>query len=204
KTRAQVEFLVEKGPLSPNVLERVEDIKILDYTLNTQSVQSVMTSANSEIDPMTNYTPSNVASLDLAKKMFNHLIPKTKAWSQCFNRAHIWARQLAKNYGVKSQKILIYYTKRYRKEVDKKWWFHIAPVVSVNGEKYVLDREFTREPHLALAWEEIFRAKMISKRVGPRGYQCKQIKNIKEYYDAANTNYEYCNIQYTSMYYWEP
>lgn len=206
ETRAQVELTIEKGPLAPDALEKIEDVTILEMNLQlqTENILSHLSNLNDEVDPMTNFTPSNVESLSLATKMFHHLINRTKTWSQCFNRAHIWARQLAKDYGVKSQKILIYYTQRYRREVDKKWWFHIAPMISVNGEKYVLDREFTNKPYTALAWEKIFRGKMLAKGVGPKNYQCKLIRNIKEYYDSANTNYEYCNIQYTSMYYWEP
>lgn len=198
KTRAQVELNLEAGPINPEVLERVTDIKIM------KAFASQAMTTNEEVTPMTNYTPSNVDSVQSATRMFNHLNPKTKRWSQCFNRAHIWAKQLYNDFRVNSQKILIYYTKRYREDVDKKWWFHIAPVVSVNGESYVLDREFTTKPHLASDWENIFTAKMRSKRVAPTNYRCKQIKNISEYYNSSNQAYEFCNIQYTSMYYWEP
>ena len=89
--------------------------------------------------------------------------------------------------------------KKYRKEVSKKWWFHIAPMVDVNGEYFVMDREFTRKPITDKNWEQIF-----TQKIGKPSYRCKQIDNIQEYYDDTNTNNEYCNIQHTSMYYWEP
>ena len=134
--------------------------------------------------------------------MFGKLKDRTKSFTQCFNRAHIWARQMHKDYAVKSQKILIYYTKKYRAEVDGKWWFHIAPMITVNEDKYVMDREFTNAPTTDANWEAIFTKKMKSKGIGPADYRCGKIKNISEYY--ADANPDYCNIQHTSMYYWEP
>ena len=106
------------------------------------------------------------------------------------------------NHGTKSMKILIYYTKRFRQEIGGKWWFHIAPMISVEGEHYVMDKEFTRGPVTDVEWEQIFTKKMEEK--GVHGYRCKVIQNIKEYYEEYNQNNEYCNIQVTSMYYWEP
>jgi hypothetical protein len=103
---------------------------------------------------------------------------------------------------VKSMKILIYYTKKYRREIDGKWWFHIAPMIDINGQNFVMDREFTNKPITDTQWEKIFTKKMEAK--GVFGYRCKVIKNIKEYYNNYNQQNEYCNIQVTSMYYWEP
>ncbi|MAZ50023.1 MAG: hypothetical protein CME65_15785 [Halobacteriovoraceae bacterium] len=154
------------------------------------------------LHPMTNYTPSNIDGVDRATELFNELAEGSRWMSQCFNRAHLWSRQLDKEHGVKSMKILIYYTKRFRNEIGGKWWFHIAPMVDVNGEHYVLDKEFTRAPVTEENWEHIFTRKMEEK--GIYGYRCKVIQNISEYYDDYNQNNEYCNIQITSMYYWEP
>ena len=71
------------------------------------------------LHPMTNYTPSNVDGVDRATELFNELAEGGRWMSQCFNRAHLWSRQLDKEHGVKSMKILIYYTKRFRNEYQK-------------------------------------------------------------------------------------
>lgn len=155
-----------------------------------------------EVHPMSNYTPSNVDSMDLAKELFDSLKDRTKWFTQCFNRAHIWAKQMYNSHQVESMKILIYYTKKYRREIKGKWWFHIAPMIDVNGEHVVLDKEFFRGPVSATTWEKKFTSKMEAK--GIKGYRCKVIKNIKEFYDEENQKNEYCNIQVASMYYWEP
>lgn len=190
----EVELEVEDSMvLHPDTVERIEDVQIIEeITPELQESDALLT-------PMTGYNPSNVESYEKANEIFLSLNDSTKWFSQCFNRAHIWAKEMFDNYGVHSMKILIYYTKRYRREVSKKWWFHIAPMVSVNGDFYVMDREFTRNPVSDTEWEQIF-----TKKMGDTDYRCKKIDNIKEFYNEENTNNEFCNIQHTSMYYWEP
>lgn len=193
----QVELEVEDAMvLHPDTVERIEEVRLLEAPV---SVEVPEVALEAELNPMTGYSPSNVESLDKATEVFNSLNNNTKWFSQCFNRAHIWAKEMFNNYNIHSMKILIYYTKRYRREVSKKWWFHIAPMVSVNGDYYVMDREFTRNPVTDTEWEKIF-----TKKMGNTDYRCKKIDNIKEFYDEENTQNEFCNIQHTSMYYWEP
>jgi hypothetical protein len=188
----KVELEVEEGLHFEysNAIEKILDVELLEKEIVDEETM---------LTPMTDYQPSNVESYEKATEIFKGLITKTKMFSQCFNRAHIWAKQMYDNHNVDSMKILIYYTKKYRKEVSKKWWFHIAPMVDVNGQFYVMDREFTRKPVTDVQWEKIFTGKMNNPT-----YRCKKIANIKEYYDSNNMNNEYCNIQHTSMYYWEP
>jgi len=189
----EVELEIEDSMiLNPETVERIEAVEIIESN-------KTMSEEVSNLTPMTGYKASNVESYDKAMEIFNSLNGKTKWFSQCFNRAHIWAKQMYDNYQVDSMKILIYYTKKYRAEVSKKWWFHIAPMIDVNGQYYVMDREFTREPVTDSKWESIF-----TKKMGNTDYRCKKIDNIKEFYDEDNTNNEFCNIQHTSMYYWEP
>lgn len=178
--------------LNPETVERIEAVDIV--LPETEEVVAPVS-----LTPMTDYKASNVESYEVAQKIFSSLNNSTKMFSQCFNRAHVWAKQMYDNFQVDSMKILIYYTKRYRREVSKKWWFHIAPMIDVNGQYYVMDREFTRKPVTDASWESIFTSKM-----GNTDYRCKKIDNIKEFYDEENTNTEFCNIQHTSMYYWEP
>jgi hypothetical protein len=192
----EVELEVESGVEfnDPKKIEKILDVKLLSHMS-----EAIREEDHTYLTPMSGYRASNVASLDEASAIFKTLITDTKMFSQCFNRAHIWAKQMYDNFNVHSMKILIYYTKKYRAEVSKKWWFHIAPMIDVNGEYMVMDREFTRNPVSDEKWEKIFTNKM-----GNIDYRCKKIDNIKEYYDANNMNNEFCNIQHTSMYYWEP
>lgn len=190
----EVELEVEDSMvLHPDTVERIEDVQIIE------EIAPELQESDALLTPMTGYSPSNVESYEKANEIFLSLNDSTKWFSQCFNRAHIWAKEMFDNYAVHSMKILIYYTKRYRREVSKKWWFHIAPMVSVNGDFYVMDREFTRNPVTDTEWEQIF-----TKKMGDTDYRCKKIDNIKEFYNEENTNNEFCNIQHTSMYYWEP
>lgn len=189
----KIEIEIEEGPQfdNPNKIEKITNVELLEQEEVIQ--EEVL------LTPMSDYQASNVESYEKATEIFKSLNGRTKGFSQCFNRAHIWAKQMNQNYGVDSMKILIYYTKKYRKEVSKKWWFHIAPMVDVNGQFYVMDREFARKPITDANWEKIF-----IKKMNKPSYRCKKIDNIKEYYDSNNMNNEYCNIQHTSMFYWEP
>ena len=106
-----------------NSVEKITNVEILEEEVDTQET---------DLTPMTAYQASNVDSFEKATEIFKSLNGDTKGFSQCFNRAHIWAKQMNQNHGVDSMKILIYYTKKYRTEVSKRWWFHIAPMVDVN------------------------------------------------------------------------
>jgi hypothetical protein len=189
-TLVNIEF--DEEMVAPR-LDRVQRITSIEPSESLPELASF-----GQLDPLSGFTTTNLSDRNQAMELFSGLYTKRKFTSQCFNRAHIWAKQMY-DQGVASEKILIYYTRRYRKEVNGRWWFHIAPMVTVNGEKYVMDREFTRVPVTADAWEGMFNR--LKERTG---YRCKPIRHISEYYDQKNQQEEYCNIQVTSMYYWEP
>jgi hypothetical protein len=151
------------------------------------------------IHPMSGFIPTNVDGQEKAQEIFDSLNDKTKRRSQCFNRAHIWSKSMWDNYKIKSMKIFIFYTKKFREEVSDKWWFHVAPMINVNGELMVMDREFTRTPKTAEQWERIF-----TKKMNNPGYRCIKMDNISTYYENNNYYNEFCNIEYSSMYHWGP
>lgn len=104
-----------------------------------------------------NYSVTKVESLEKVTKIFNELKTDTTRSSQCYNRAMAWSYDIFKEYGVKHEKVLIYYTNKYRKEIDKKWGFHIAPLITVEGgKKYTLDREFHQRPYELQDWIQWF------------------------------------------------
>lgn len=102
------------------------------------------------------YSVTNVESVSKAVQIFNKMKTKTTRSSQCYNRAMAWSYDMFKDYGIKHEKVLIYYTNKYRDELDRKWGFHIAPLITVNGEKYAMDREFHKEPFKLNDWVKWF------------------------------------------------
>ncbi|MEX0799066.1 MAG: protein-glutamine glutaminase family protein [Bacteriovoracaceae bacterium] len=190
--RAAVELELESNlPLkSEYAIEQIVDAVLLPTPVNPDSPALGLSEE---------FTPTNIKNLAKAKQMFSELLPANKWGDQCFNRAHIWNRQMHKDHRVKSEKIFIFYTRKYRREINGKWWFHTAPMITLQGQKTVMDKEFTNGPLSTADWEKIFNVPMQRD-----GYRCKFIEGISEYYNESNDQSEYCNIQYSSMYYWEP
>lgn len=182
--------------MSNEVPEMILDAAIAD----AQDTRESVFSANDEFLELQEYEPTNVGSLEKAAEIFQSLYQRTRRWTECYNRAHIWNRQMHKDHGVKSEKIFIFYTSKYRRTYRWKWWFHTAPMVQVNGEDIVLDREFTSEPKTAADWERQFSAPNRE----DQDHRCKEIDGMSEYYDRQNMNNTFCNILVSPMYYWEP
>lgn len=107
------------------------------------------------ISPLEGLLATDVDS-KTASKMWSSMKTQTKKHSQCFNRAIVWGHDFDAEFDVKSRKYLIYYTSKYRKELDPKWGFHIAPMVKVNGQDFVFDREFHKKPFLKEVWAKWF------------------------------------------------
>ncbi len=195
----EVELEIESG-IEFEVTDEVEEItavKLLNKNKNIDPTE------NLSVDPMLDYTPTDLSSYEEANNVFQSLEEDHKNRSQCYNRAYIWSKRMDDRFGIKSMKIFIFYTKRYREEVSKKWWYHVAPMVSVAGEFMVMDREFTRTPKSAEAWEKVFTKKM-ERKTGIKNYRCLKMNNINAYYESNNYNNEFCNIQYANMYFWGP
>ena len=97
---------------------------------------------------------------------------------------------------VKSQKVYIFFTEKYRKDNNYKWWYHVAPFVLVGSSKkeIVLDMSFENEPITIKAWEKDF-ADHAKKA-------CYNGKNLGDYY--AKTNTEDCVLVRASMYHYTP
>ena len=85
-------------------------------------------SAMAQISPLQNYLASIVPKNKVVAS-YNKMRTETKRRSQCFNRAYVWSHELLKFDNIHSKKILIYYTNKFRADLDPKWGFHIAPMV---------------------------------------------------------------------------
>jgi hypothetical protein len=149
--------------------------------------------------PLDNYRLTVLADVAEADKVFKTMNTKTRRFSQCYNRAHVWTYELSRlrvdGQMYNTGKIWLFFTRRYIREYKYKWWFHVAPYtkVSTQSEDMILDREFLREPVGEVKWKNIF---MKNKANCP----------AVEYYSDYNNHQEsqHCYIMKSSMYYWQP
>lgn len=144
----------------------------------------------------TEYVPTTVESMEVAKKYHKEARLYAKD-SQCFNRAMVWSYEWWKKHSLKSNKILIYWTRTYIRRYNFQWWFHIAPLLNVmdNGKvvERVMDIKYTRGPLSIQKWTDIF---MRNDAV------CQVISKYSEYADYPYTGD--CYIQRTNMYVLQP
>ncbi len=99
------------------------------------------------------YKTSNLQSISEAKSVFNKLYRNRKGWSQCYDRAHYWSYQMYKNNNIYSEKIFIFFTKKYTREINGRWWFHVAPALYIQNKLHVFDPEFLGEPVPFEVWK---------------------------------------------------
>jgi hypothetical protein len=128
---------------------------------------------------------------------FNSMRRKFKRRSQCYNRAHVWAWEMSFNKmngkRVQMGKTWIFFTRKYIREYKYKWWFHIAPYLTLNKEIRVLDKKFTDNPEPLQNWIDEFI------------YSKEECKIISKYSDYRNHQTERdCFIINSSLHYWQP
>lgn len=142
------------------------------------------------------YVPTTIKDMATAKKYFKEARYNPKD-SQCFNRAMIWTYEWWKNHSLKSNKILIFFTRTYIRRYNFEWWFHIAPYVHIkDGEKVVervMDVKYGRGPMEFGKWTNLF-----MRNDAP----CPVITKYSEYADYPYTGE--CFIFRTHMYTYQP
>lgn len=146
-------------------------------------------------DPLHNFDVSNLADMGTASRYFSTMKTQTKWRSQCYNRAHVWSYELNSDYRINTGKMWIFFSAKYIKDYDYKWWFHVAPYVEVatEGEPVVLDREFSRRPQKLTEWKNVYMK---------NNARCLETQNYTTYED--NKWNEWCFLIKSSMYYWQP
>lgn len=148
------------------------------------------------MDPMAGYTPS-IVSLEKAKRMVSEARHASKPETQCFNRAHIWTYEWRVKHNVYSNKIWIYFTRKYIRRFNFEWWFHVAPMVHmvVDGQvkERVLDVKYARNPHAIQKWANIFLRD---------DAKCPYVKGYSEH--AKFPEAGSCFFQKSPMYYYQP
>lgn len=142
------------------------------------------------------YVPTTIASMDVAKKYFKEARYNPKD-SQCFNRALIWTYEWWKNHSLKSNKILIFFTRTYIRRYNFEWWFHIAPYVHIMDQGKVIERvmdvKYGRGPMDFVKWTKLF-----MRNDAP----CPVITKYAQYADYPYTGE--CFILRTHMYTYQP
>lgn len=143
------------------------------------------------------YQPSVLSSNDQAMNIFRNMKRGWSSSSQCYNRAHVWVYESKNNFALNSMKVFMFYTRKYIRQYNFGWWFHVAPFTYIQeGEgtvEKVLDPRFTRGPLLMKSWTDVF---MKNKVV------CPVITKYSQY--ANNQEAEYCYLYKASMYYVQP
>jgi hypothetical protein len=87
--------------------------------------------------------------------------------SICANRALMWSHDFKTKYGVDGAKVFLFYTPKTGGAGDKRWWYHVAPVIAENKELFVMDAGFSfiKGPLLLNKWLDTF----------SKGANCKEI-----------------------------
>lgn len=141
------------------------------------------------------FAPTDIQTEEAAAKVFKSMINDgDKNRSQCFKRAHIWSYDMWANLGITSQKVFMFYTRRYIEISEFKWWFHVAPVVTAGGVEYVMDGTFMNKPVTIKDWLKFF---MQTDKI-----TCPEVNTYQEF--ENNQWNRLCYHMKTSMYHFRP
>ncbi|HXH76268.1 MAG TPA: protein-glutamine glutaminase family protein [Bacteriovoracaceae bacterium] len=164
---------------------------------NGQGMQTLEQPSFATANKSMSYKPSVLGNLSSAKTIFSRMKTGWQVESQCYNKAHVWAYEEFKRSTFKSQKLFLFFTSRYIRDYQYKWWFHLAPMALVreNGvvKKRVLDKRFMTGPRYVKTWTDNF---IKSKR------NCPFVEKYSQYRDHQET--EDCYLIPASQYYWQP
>ena len=146
----------------------------------------------------TKYIPTTIESMDVAKKYFREARRTWKEETQCFNRAMVWTYEWWLEHSLKSNKILVFFSRNFIRRFNFEWWFHIAPYVHVkDGEtvvERVMDVKYSSGPISFQRWTDIF--------TRGRKYVCPIITKYSDYADYPYTGE--CYLYRTNMYTYQP
>jgi hypothetical protein len=141
------------------------------------------------------FAPTDLQTMAKATSVFNNLLNDgDKGRSQCFKRAHMWSFDMWSQMGIQSEKLFIFWSKRYQILEEFDWWFHVAPMVTVAGEEYVMDGTFMSKPITVNEWKNYF--------IKTEKITCPVIENYQQF-EAGHWN-RLCFLMKVPMYYFSP
>lgn len=162
------------------------DVSEKDFVTEEESFSPVLAS----------FEPTSVNGLEAAEEYFNDN-RNARNESECFNRAHVWSYELWKKHQVKSQKIFLFFSRRYIREKKFKWWFHVAPMIQVNDGtltvERVLDSSFSNSSQDIHSWKNTF--------IGDK-IECPTVSKYSDYADYPFIND--CSILKAPMFIHQP
>lgn len=211
-------FLVNIRPLSKN-----EEKSKYELRQEIKRLRGVNRALNTT--PRAPFAPTTVSTANQLYEVFSNVDPMNQDYmdlnDNCFNRSHYFARQneigafgqldeiSRKQSGVLlkptidvrkqpiySEKIFIFFTERYMKAFDHKWWYHTSPTVRVvkggGHDVFVLDRSYMDQAVPRQAWLQAFGGHAYQKaklKDGSfwDGSGCKPLKTLADYVKGAKT-----------------
>jgi len=171
--------------LSPSLAYAQYDDSLPDITVREQPTAIRYT------DPT--FIPTNLSDIRDAQRVMSELKDNSRSRSECFQRAHLWAMEMNQMAKIRSEKIFLFFTDRYQREYGFSWWFHVATLVLINNEEFVIDPRFFDHPVNTQEWSDFFM---------PSHPICKTVSTYQEY--ENNEEAEYCYFRKIPMYYFEP
>ena len=177
--------------------EKGEELFInrIERALTSEVDPSVMDLNHFQYNQLRKFAPTDLQSLEVASNIFSTMLNDgDRRRSHCFKRAHMWAFDMWSKMNISSQKVFIFYTQRYIQLEDFEWWFHVAPMVVVKGEEYVLDGTFMNKPITVKEWQNYF--------IKSDKITCPVIANYDEY--SKNQWSRLCYLMKVPMYFFSP
>ena len=192
--------------LSGQILTALKDqarltLELDDKRFITSFKKSKLETKNLEVStpaaPFEDYVPTTVASMKIAKTYFSEQRLPQKEETQCFNRAMVWSYEWWKAHSLKSNKLLIFFSRTYIRRYDFEWWFHIAPYVHIKTDdkvvERVMDKKYTGGPLEFRRWSNIFMK---------NDAECTVITKYSDYSENPYTGE--CFLFRTHMYTYQP
>jgi hypothetical protein len=139
------------------------------------------------------HIPSNFSSIEQVQKLMTELRYNRRSRSQCYQRAHLWSIEMRQMANAKTQKVFLFFTDRYIREFQFGWWFHVAPLVLIQNQEWVVDPYFFDRPVDLQTWTNYFM---------PSHPVCKVAQHYSDYENGTNS--EYCFLRKLPMYYYSP
>jgi len=147
---------------------------------------------------------SDISDKSTIERLFyNYMDKGLKERAECYNRAHVWAWELnhyndgsgtaSTRRRIQVGKSFIFFTSRYIRDYDYKWWFHVAPYLTSNGRTVIMDRTFADRPLSLNNWTNLF----IDSRE-----RCEVVSKYSSY--ENNQRSRDCYIIKTSVHYTQP
>lgn len=145
------------------------------------------------------YTPTTVASIDIAKSYLAESRHPTKEETQCFNRAMVWSYEWWRKHSLRSNKVYVFWPKEYVRRYGFKWWFHVSPYVHVKDRdgkvrERVMDVKWLNRPYEFQEWANYHSVKDV---------KCIVVSKFSEYADHPFDS-DRCYFIRANMFTWQP